>query len=131
MGKAANRRSIRRQEYLTRLSQENPERFKSEWAKRVDSWADEIWVAAQSGMIDVPPVFSIVDKAKAVLSSCGEMAQKLQLKETTDVLNNECCQALTPHIGHEIYALNQNWEPKNARQKKENAEHGTLKSPKR
>jgi hypothetical protein len=124
MGKAAERRTARRRQFLTEMAQMDPKRFRREWAKRIESWADEIWASSKSGMIDIPPVFSIVDKAKKVLSSCGEMARKLQLKETTDVLNNECCRALAPHIGQKIYSINQSWEPKYLRPRKEKAKHG-------
>ena len=40
--------------FLTKLAQENPERFEREWAKRIESWADEIWVTAKDGKIDDP-----------------------------------------------------------------------------
>ncbi|PIV67099.1 MAG: hypothetical protein COZ31_00020 [Nitrospirae bacterium CG_4_10_14_3_um_filter_44_29] len=112
MGKAAERRRIRRQQFLTKLAQENPERFEHEWAKRVESWADEIWLIAKGGRMDVQPVFSIVDRAKEILSECGERTTKPRLQETVDLLNNECCQALAPAIGRKIYAINQRWKPK-------------------
>lgn len=112
MGKAAERRRIRRQQFLIKLAQENPERFEREWAKRIESWADEIWVSAKDGKIDDPPVFSIVDRAKEILSECGERAIKTRLQETADLLNNECCQALARTIGKNIYTINQRWKPK-------------------
>ncbi len=112
MGKAAERRRQRRQIFLSRLAQENPERFEHEWAKRIESWADEIWFMAKGGKIDVPSVFSIVDRAKEILSECGDRAMTLQLQETAALLNNECCQVLAINIGRNIYKLNQRWEPK-------------------
>ncbi len=112
MGKAAERRKLRRQIFLSKLARENPERFEHEWAKRIESWADEIWSIAKDGKMYVPPVFSIVDRAREILSGCGEKALEQQLKETTDVLNNECCQALAPAIGKNIYRINQRWKPK-------------------
>lgn len=57
-------------------------------------------------------VFDIVEEAKKILNECGEKAMELQYEETQDVLNNECCQALAPHIGLEIYRINQRWKPK-------------------
>lgn len=112
MGKAAERRKIKRKRFLTELAQGNPERFKNEWSKRIESWVDEIWITAKDGKIDVPPVFGIVDRAKEMLSACGDRAAKLQLQETVDLLNNECCQALAPIIGRNIYRINQRWKPK-------------------
>ena len=112
MGKAATRRKIRRQKFLSRLAQESPERFAEEWAKRIESWAGEIWCTAMDGIINVSPVFTIVDRAKETLIECGDKAVQLQFKETTEVLNNECCQALTPSIGRDIYRINQRWKPK-------------------
>lgn len=110
MGKAAERRKKRRQIFLTRLAVENPERFETEWAKRVESWAGNIWLAAKGGRIDVAPVFIIADRAETTLKECGEKAIELQFAETSDILRNECSRALAPHIGHEIYKLNQRWE---------------------
>jgi len=169
MGKAASRRVFRRQKFLAKLAQENPERFESEWAKRVDSWTGLIWATskdrvyftdeeyqellrkfssvkeelesmsvnlntgvhiyfevlsrfseklgkeviseimthAKRGTLFGKPIFGIVDHAKQTLSGCGDKAVELQLKETTDLLNNECCRALVPHIGHVIYRLGQ------------------------
>ena len=112
MGKAAARRKQRRQIFLSRLAQDNPERFEREWAKRVDSWADEIWLIAKGGRMDVQPVFSIVDRAKEILAECGERTMKTRHQDTVDLLNNECCQALAPAIGRKIYAINQRWKPK-------------------
>jgi hypothetical protein len=57
-------------------------------------------------------VFEIADHAQQVLSVCGEMAVALQQKDTAAVLANECCRALAPHIGHEIYTLNHYRKPK-------------------
>jgi hypothetical protein len=110
MGKAAERRKRRRQMFLSGLAQENPERFEYEWDKRLKSWADEIWFFAKEGKIRAPALFDVADRAKKVLSDCGEKAMKLQFKETKDILENECCQALSPHIGREIYRINQEWK---------------------
>lgn len=42
MGKASTRRKERRRKYLTRLANENPEKFREEWEKRVESWLKHI-----------------------------------------------------------------------------------------
>ena len=112
MRKAAKRINERRKKFLAKLSQEDPQRFEREWAKRLESWAGEIWRLAKDGNIQTPPVFEVVDKAKKILTECGEKAVELQFKETTDVLNNECCQTLAPKIGREIYRITQRWKPK-------------------
>lgn len=112
MGKAATRRKERRRRFLARLAQENPERFEREWAKRIESWANEIRLFAKDGDMKAPPVFKIVDRAKETLTGCGEKATELQYKETKDVLANECCQALASNIGRGIYRINQRWKPK-------------------
>ena len=180
MGKAATRRRIRRQKFLTRLSQENPQRFESEWSKRIDSWLSDIWQSAadsitlseeeyqdfvrrypaaqcldillsrnsegdyvlylhrlqeihldamgesaikdlianvSQGSLRGERIFSIVDHASETLADCGEKAMKLQLRETTDLLSNECCRALAPYTSDKlrrvnIYRINQRWKPK-------------------
>lgn len=119
MGKAATRRNARRQEFLARLAQEDPQRFKAEWTKRLESWAEKIRSSAKEGRMDVPPVFRIVDRAKETLRECGKKAEGLELRATTEALNNECCRALAPHISRtgsrgevagEIYRLNAKWD---------------------
>ncbi|MEK6689963.1 MAG: hypothetical protein AABY78_01510 [Nitrospirota bacterium] len=112
MGKATTRRKERRRKFLARLAQEDPERFEREWAKRIESWINVIWFFAKDGSIQTPPTFKIVDRAKETLTECGEKAMELEYKETKDVLENECCQALSSHIGKEIFRINQRWKPK-------------------
>ena len=73
---------------------------------------DEILSHTKSGRLTGKPIFSIVDHAKKTLMDCGEKAVALQFQETTELLNNECCRALSPHIGMEIYRINQRWKPK-------------------
>lgn len=112
MGKAAERRKRSRRIYLSKLAQDDPKRFEHQWAKRIESWADEIWISAQHGKIRGPAVFQIVNKAKKVLIECGDEAIKLQFTDTKEILENEYCRALSQHIGHEIYKLNQVWKDK-------------------
>lgn len=112
MGKAADRRKIRRQQFLSRLAQENPERFEHEWNKRLESWVDAIW-SSKEGKINMPPVFKIVDNAENIFMKCGDKAVELQFGATKDLLENECCQVLAQNIGRNIYKLNQRWETKN------------------
>jgi hypothetical protein len=75
----------------------------------------EIMEHAKGGTLIGNPIFSVVDHAKKTLADCGKAAIALQLRETAELLNNECCRALAQQIGREIYEINQNWEPKNLR----------------
>lgn len=72
----------------------------------------EILSHTKSGKLGGKPIFSVVDRAKKILMECGEKAVELQLQETAELLNNECCRALSPHIGRDIYRINQRWKPK-------------------
>ncbi len=111
MGKAAERRNNRRQVYLSLLAQENPEKFKHEWMKRLKSWAIEINMLGKEGKIKTPSVFDVADRAKEMLLGCGDKAVELQYEETQSILENECCRVLAPHIGYEMYKINQQWKP--------------------
>lgn len=96
-------------------------RFKKALGSEV---VNEILSHTKSGTLSSKPIFSVVDNAKKTLMECGGKAMALQLKETTELLNNECCRALAPHIGHEIYTINRNRRPE-----KEEANHGRLNLP--
>lgn len=109
MGKAADRRKNRRQQFLSKLAAEDPERFEREWRKRVDSWASEICVNAKTGEISSEPVFGIADRALETLLSCGEEAVALQFSETKQVLDGECCQGVASNAGRAIYDVSQRW----------------------
>ncbi|MCL4479575.1 MAG: hypothetical protein M1381_10865 [Deltaproteobacteria bacterium] len=111
MGKASERRKSKQQLFLSMLAQENPEKFKREWGKRLKSWTVEISFLAKDGKLNGQSVFSIVDRAKDILLGCGKKAVESQYKETQAVLENACCRALAPHIGYEMYRMNQRWKP--------------------
>lgn len=78
-------------------------KFKKELGSEV---VNEILSHTKSGTLGGKPIFSVVDRAKNTLMECGENAVALQLQETTELLENECCRSLAPHIGPEIYTLN-------------------------
>jgi hypothetical protein len=190
MGKEARLRGQRRNKALARWAQEDPERFKREWAKRIDSWAGLIWSTskdrvflsegsyqellkkypsakeildsiaiglhngvhiyfdmlnsfkaelgsevineimshAKGGTLIGNPIFSVIDHAKKTLADCGEAAIALQLRETTELLSNECCRALAQQIGQEIYEINQSWEPKYLRPRKKRVRNVPVRS---
>ncbi len=109
MGKAASRRNYRRQEFLSRLAQEDPQRFNSEWDFRLGSWLEEIRAGFRHGFIDARPVFNILDKALNLLRSCGDTAMKMQFKRTFDILSTECVSVTAGHCGRELYRLNQKY----------------------
>ncbi len=110
MGKASNRRRVRRQRFLSRLAEENPERFEREWGKRVDSWAREIWSAGKDGEVSAEPVFNIADHALNTLAICGEKAVEQQFSATKSLLENECCQTVALNVGRAIYDVTQRWD---------------------
>ncbi len=109
MGKAASRRIIRRQEFLSKLAQEDPQRFYSEWDFRLGSWLEEIRASFRHGLIDARPVFNILDKALDLLRTCGDTAMELQFKRTFDILSTECVSGTADHCGRELYRLNQKY----------------------
>lgn len=78
--------------------------FKEELGSEVLS---EILSHVEMGTLIGDCIFSIVDHAKKTLMECGEKAVTLQLQETTELLNNECCQALASNIGNVIYTVGQ------------------------
>jgi hypothetical protein len=115
MGKAAERRKRSNEQFLTRLAQNNPERFRVEWAKRVISMAYDIRDNGRNGLISVPTVFEKADEAKQVLASFGAKAATMEISSTADVLENECCRLLAAHSKDklrkaDIYSVNQDYE---------------------
>lgn len=100
-------------------------RFKDELGSEV---TNVIMAHAKVGSLIGKTIFSVVDHAKMTLADCGKAAVELQMRETTDLLSNECCRALAPHIGHEIYEINQKWEPKNLRARKKRVRNVPVRS---
>ncbi|MDO8721465.1 MAG: hypothetical protein Q7J31_04465 [Syntrophales bacterium] len=82
---------------------------KEELGRQVTS---ELLGRFKRGTLIGQPLFNIVDHAKKILRECGEKAVTLQVRETASRLNNACCRALAPHIGYDIYKINQNWKVK-------------------
>lgn len=99
--------------------------FKEELGSEV---INEIMTHAKGGTLIGNRIFSVVDHVRKTLADCGEAAIALQLRETTELLNNECCRALAQHIGQEIYEINQNWEPKNLRPRKKRVRNVRVRS---
>lgn len=127
MGKASTRRKKRRQEYLGRLARENPTKFRSEWAKRLESWSEE--ADHRAGRLSdrdgnhIPPTFTLVADAISELAACGEEAFELESTATEDVMNDACCKAVATAVDRRMYRLS------NARSNQRRMEAGTHKPP--
>ena len=109
MGKASRKRNNSRQAYLRGLAQENPKKFKAEWAKRLESWAEEADYRA-SHLSDragkpIPPAFTLVEEAMKELAACGPEAVELARQATMDTMTDSCCKAVATAVYRRIYRL--------------------------
>lgn len=110
MGKAANRRRIKRARYLARLASEKPERFAEEWEKRVSSWMEQI--GKDAGQLNdretgaLSPVFERVDEAMLVLHHCGEETYRRYAPEAWDLLTTECCMQFGRRVDPRLFRVN-------------------------
>lgn len=109
MGKAAQREKAKRVKYFKRLVGNNPTKFATEWEKRLSSWL--CLIKENAGRLSdhkgdqVPPIFSVVDEAMAILEECGSEIFRQYGKETFSLLSTECCSAFSFHAGRELFAL--------------------------
>lgn len=110
MGKAAERRKAQRQKYLSGLAKANPEKFRDEWNKRMDSWLLEVRRRAGKFKDEdgkpIPPAFEVIQHAKRLLTECGIKETVLENCNSVDMLINECCKILSYHIDRRLYQLN-------------------------
>ena len=110
MGKAANRRRIKRARYLARLASEKPERFAEEWEKRVSSWMEQI--GKDAGQLNdrekgsLPSVFERVDEAMLVLKQCGEETYQRYAPDALDLLTTECCRQFGRRVDACLFRVN-------------------------
>ena len=122
MGKASDRRRRHRQAYLQNLAETDPAQFSLEWSKRVESWAGEIernaGRLADTKCGRMPGVFKTVDYALEELSAIGGAAQALEGDATREVLDAECCKAISRTVDTRMYRLS------NIRQNLKTAEAG-------
>ena len=127
MGKASTRRKKKRQEHLKRLVRKNPGKFRSEWAKRIESWTKEAERRAvrlkDDNGIPVPSAFTLVDIALNELTRCGEEAVSVEYKETKEVMTDSCCRAVSKAVDYRMYRLS------NSRSNQWAMETGTHKPP--
>lgn len=109
MGKASTRRKKRRQEYLGHLARENPKKFQSEWAKRLESWSEEASHRAHRLMDKdgnpAPAAFTLVDDAMNELAACGEKAVELEFESTRETMIDSCCRAVAKTVDYRMYRL--------------------------
>jgi hypothetical protein len=94
MGKASERRKRKRQEYLKQLSINNPKKFRYEWSKRCESWAEDIRSKANQ-LTDkngnpTPTTFMIAENVLSELAKCGEKAFKMEARTTAEVMLDSC-----------------------------------------
>lgn len=109
MGKAAERRKASRLRYLATLALANPDRFRSEWDKRMDSWLHEI--RRRAGILvdnhgeTMPPAFDVIKEAERLLHASGLRKDDLEEHRSINILVNECCKVLASHIDNRLYYL--------------------------
>jgi len=106
MGKAARRRRHKRQKYLESLARNNPVKFASEWAKRLDSWSKEAARRAQR-LTDrnsnrVPAAFTLVDYAMNELAACGVEAIELAREATIEIMTDSCCREVAESMDRRL-----------------------------
>jgi len=109
MGTASKRRKQGRQKYLQRLAGRDPQKFKRQWAKRLESWS---YVARQHagklagpGGQPVPGAFEMVRYAMAELAACGQAAMAIEAHDTIETMNDECCKAVAAAVDHRLHRL--------------------------
>ena len=109
MGKASNRRKIRRAKQLAELAASDPESFQRKWNQKMDSWLKEVLRRAKISIKDnenkALPIFDLVDSARLVLD-CGVNDNTLNDSCSIDVLINECCKAVSSKADGRLYHLN-------------------------
>lgn len=109
MGKASTRRRNRRKDYLGSLARKNPEKFRMEWGKRLESWFEEArqraGLLADEAGYPIPSTFAIVDEALDELVGCGPEAVSLELDATIEALIHTSCRAVAGAVDHRLYRL--------------------------
>lgn len=115
MGKAQQRRARKLARYLQELARTNPERFQQEWAKRLQSWAEEAHARGRR-MRDSDcheletTVFRMVNIAEELLAQCGPEAQRLVGVQTRRFLLEECARAFSLAVSPDLRRLTNAYE---------------------
>ena len=110
MGKAASQRRLKRMKYLVRLARDDPDRFDTEWEKRLSSWLELI--RQDAGRLrdrknrSIPSIFARVDEALTILEACGEKVWRQYAEGTFDLLATECCRQFGRRVDRRLFRLN-------------------------
>ena len=110
MGKAAAKRKLKREKYLTSLARRDPIAFEREWEKRLSSWLREI--ERNTGLLRnsegnrVEPVFRHVDEALNILEACGDEIFEKYASKTYEILVNECCRQFAIKVESCLFRIN-------------------------
>lgn len=111
MGKEARERKENRKTHLSQLAHEDPEKFETEWERKISSWISEInHSLGKEGKMQMRPVFHVVDEAIKILAECGEEAYAIYGEKTKKLLENLCCRHLSRHFGPELYRVSTIWK---------------------
>jgi Ni,Fe-hydrogenase III large subunit len=101
MSKARKRRWQNRQQYLARLAETNPRKFRREWAKRLESWSRLAHRRA-----DLASAFDLVERVLDELTGCGHKAVKMEEADTKEVMTQACTKAVALVVDPRMYHLN-------------------------
>lgn len=122
MSKARQRRKAKLAKYLSLLAHKNPQKFKKEWCKRLESWVDEIhntghrlrrqWsqrLEIEDIKMDLETeIFCVLQIAEELLSLCGVKAEALVGPQTRALLTDECCRVFAQITEPQLYKLGNN-----------------------
>lgn len=116
MGKAAEKRKARRQQYLSALAVSNPEKFREEWNKRIESWLYDVWSRAgklrDADGYRISPAFGVVDAARESLAECQNQEVVEKALELVGVLEHEAAKAIAFRVDPRMYHMIQRREKK-------------------
>ncbi len=119
MSKARQRRKAKLSKNLGLLARTNPQKFKKEWSKRLESWVDDVHNKGRrlrrqwSQRLEIEEIemdleteiFCVLRKAEELLSLCGSEVEALVGSQTRTVLSDECCRAFALSVEPRLYKL--------------------------
>ncbi len=109
MGKASQRRQLKRAEFLAQLAMNDPARFTDEWSKRLESWSREanhnISVLVNDEGHTTVLNADLVRYAEDQLVACGPKAYDLEATSTQECLANACAVAFAKHAENDAYKI--------------------------
>jgi hypothetical protein len=109
MGKASQRRRIRRTEFLSKLASCDPTQFSIEWTKRLESWSHEL-KRNTARLVDpmgrrTPLGSDLLHYADKQLAACGLSAVQAEGDATRAILNHHLAAALASAVDKRSYRL--------------------------